>query len=369
MKCAVVLGVFATGCHVVGHTDTLAPVRTERVVKSAAAMPQPPTLVLTESGTLRFVEPLECPTDELVTNRMTHETEIGPNLATFVVGVIATAAGGILTVRGVTGDDSNAYTYGGLAGLAVGLPLAIGPWLGNRIEHEPGATGTPVTRAGPMVACGSRGFGATAAVLDVGGVEVYGAVDADGTFEISPYALVDAFDPRKVAPWDVTANVATKKGPVTIATVIDAGMLATRAPVYLATAIGFDTSIEPVRSIPKLEPGVLRTSLTETDQGPAVRVVLPIKNTGGDEWGLRGLIESNTKAIDGRVMYFGHVAKGQTLSREILIPVTRHAADALRGSTIELSVVLRDAHGTAPVEPVTYRGAVLVDLPRPAATR
>lgn len=368
MRCVVVLGLFAAGCHVIGQTDTLAPVKTERVVNPNGAMPRPPTLVLTEAGTLRFVEPLECPTEELVTNQVTHETELGPNLATFVVGVIATAAGGILTARGVTGDDSNGYTYGGIAGLAVGLPLAVGPWIGNRTEREPGATSAPVTRPGPMVACGARGFGASAAVLDVGGIEVYGAVYADGTFAVSPYALVDAFDPRKVASWDVSANVQTETGPVTITTVIDSGVLATRAPAYLATATGFDPTIEPVRSIPKLEPGVLRTSLTETPRGPAVRVVLPIKNTGGDEWGLRGHIVSNTKAIDGRVLYFGHIAHGATLSREIVIPVTPRAADALRGSTIEISIELRDAHGTAPDQPITYRGAVLVDLPRPIET-
>jgi hypothetical protein len=40
------------------------------------------------------------------------------------------------------------------------------------------------------------------------------------------------------------------------------------------------------------------------------------------------------------------------------------ATDALRNATTDLSIELRDAHGTAPTTPVRFRGTILVDAPR-----
>jgi hypothetical protein len=150
-----------------------------------------------------------------------------------------------------------------------------------------------------------------------------------------------------------------------VTTVIEGGMLAARAPAFLAAAKTFDPKIEPMRLVPGIVPGTLRVSLTSTGDGPALRVVLPIKNDGpGDAWAVRGLIESSTTALDGRVLYIGHLAKGAGLARELLIPLTLPAADSIKGSSIEMSVELRDAHGTAPQNPIRFRGAVLGDAPR-----
>lgn len=353
-------------CHVSRQAELVQPIATERIVHTEGAQPRKPALVLTDAGTLRFIEPLECPTEEKVTSSTVIETEIRPNLATFVVGVIATSIGGILVVRGVAGDDAHSpLTYAGAVTLAVGLPFAIGPWIGNRTERVPRGESTEQRRPGPSQACGERPLSATRATLAVRGIEVHGTIGSDGTFSVSPYNLVDALDTKMLPTWDITASVETPAGTRTIQALVEGGALATRAPAFLAR-VDANMKIEPMRLVPGIVAGTLRASLTQTADGPALRIVLPLKNDGpGEAWAIRGLVTSSTtKAIDGRVMYMGHVAKGAATSRELLIPIDQAAAESIRNSTIELAVELRDAHGTAPSTPIRFRGAVLVDLPR-----
>jgi hypothetical protein len=135
--------------------------------------------------------------------------------------------------------------------------------------------------------------------------------------------------------------------------------------VFLAHA-DFDAKVEPLKLVPGIAAGTLRASLTTTDHGPALRVVLPLRNDGpGDAWGLRGQIAAPAiPAIDGRIIYVGRLAKGAAVSRELLIPLAATAAAALRNATIELSVELRDAYATAPATPVRFHGTLLGDAPR-----
>ena len=324
-----------------------------------------PTLVL-EDGNFRFVEPLECATEELVTELRATEHVRGPNLATFVIGVIATAVGGILTVRGTVNRDGagNPSTYGGAAGLAIGLPFAIGPWVGNRTVLHPLPPAPVVRRRGPAEPCGARPVAATSATLIVRGLEVYGRVDANGTFAVSPYVLADAYA-ATTKPWDIDARIDTPAGARTASVVIDGHVLAAGAATFLGRS-DFDAKVEPMRLVPGLAAGTLRVSLTETPDGPAARVVLAVANAGpGPAYGLRGQIAApTTPSIDGRILYFGHIAKGATVTRELLVPLSPTAAAGLRNATIELALELRDAHGTAPTAPVRFRGAILVDAPR-----
>ncbi len=353
-------------CHFTRRSEIVEPIATERIVHHQGAQPRKPTLVLTDVGTLRFIEPLECPTEDKVTSSTVEETEIRPNLAAFVVGVIATSVGGILLVRGITGDDiSSPYTYGGALALAGGLPFTIGPWIGNRTERVPLGRTSEKRRPGPSESCGDRALPASVATLSFRGIEVFGQVGADGTFSVSPYQLVDALETARIPSWDITATVETPAGARTIQALVEGGALATRAPAFL---VRLDTNmkVEPMRLVPGIVPGTLRASLTQTTTGPAMRLVIALKNDGpGEAWALRGLVSSSTtKSIDGRVIYIGHLAKGATTSAELLVPLTPAAADSIRNDTIELTVELRDAHGTAPSTPIRFRGAVLVDLPR-----
>jgi hypothetical protein len=339
----------------------------ERVKHAAGAAGRKPTLVLADNGRFRFVEPLECPTEEIVVEQRAIETVTGPNLATFVVGMIATAVGGIMLVRGLTDDDrANLYTLAGAPLVAVGLPFAVGPWIGNGTELRAIGESAPTRRPGPAEPCGERPLEAKHATLSVRGIEVFGAIDREGNFAVSPFAIADAFEATTAtAAWDIAAKVEAVGGARTVNVLIDARAIAAHAPAFLAKA-DFDAKIEAMRLVPGVAAGTLRVSLTSTPDGSAARIVLAVKNDGpGPAYALRGHVTSpGTPAIDGRVLYFGHVAKGASLSRELLVPISAAAADKLRNTTIDLAIELRDAHGTAPATPVRFKGTVLVDAPR-----
>jgi hypothetical protein len=354
-------------CHVTSHSELRRPGEATQILHPEGAIARRPTLVLTETGKLRFVEPLECPTEEVVTEARATETVRGPNLATFVVGVIATAVGGIMLVRGANDDEgaSNPFTYAGGGLVAVGLPFAVGPWIGNGTELD-ALEDVPTRRPGQAKPCGERGFAAKSATLAVRGIEVFGRIDASGVFSISPFAITDAFEAKTLtAAWDIAATVDAPTGSRTVDVVIEMRALAAHADAFLSSA-DFDPKIETLRLVPGVVPGTLRVSLTQTPDGPAARIVLALQNDGpGPAYALRGHIAApGTRALDGRVMYFGHVAKGGSLTRELLVPLSPAAADALRNSTIDLALELRDAHGTAPPTPVRFRGPILVDAPR-----
>ncbi|CAN5887596.1 hypothetical protein BH11MYX3_BH11MYX3_48600 [soil metagenome] len=362
----VLVGVAASGCHVTRQTEITHPTTDRTIQHPEGAIARRPVLVLAETGALRFVEPLDCPPERIVSSTKALEIETRPNLATFVVGVIATAVGGVMTIGGLANKDGagNPVTYGGVGLFAVGLPFAVGPWIGLHSELREGETTAPQRVSGPNVPCGSRGLQARTATLNIRGVEVYGAVDSDGAFSISPYQLIDAYAPTTVNAWDISATVDATGGERRIEAVIDGASIATHATEFLAHA-DFDASVKPLRLVPGIVPGTLRASLTSTAAGPALRVVLPVKNDGpGETWGLRGQLTSSTKAVDGRMLYIGHLAKGEARSRELLIPLTAAAADLIRGAELDLSIELRDAHGTAPATPVRFRGNVLNDAPR-----
>lgn len=358
LRVAVVLGC-AAGCHVVAHNELVRPGGVERVRRAEEATAGAPALVLTEAGQLRFVEPLTCPTDEVITEQRGTEIVTGPNLATFIVGVIATSTGAIFAVQGVTGDDAaNPFLVGGLGALAVGLPLAIGPWIGNGVELRPSAI-APVRRPGPPEPCGARPLAARAATLAIRGIEVRGAVGADGVFSVSPYDLIDAYE--GAAAVDVAAAL---DGGRTLQAVLPARALAAGATAFLARA-PFDAAVQPMRLVPRIGADAPRASLVATPDGPAVRVALTVRNDGpGAAWAVRGhIVAPAAPALDGRVIYIGALAKSAAITRELLIPLREAAAGALRGAPLDLSVELRDAHGAAPRTPIRFRGALVDAAP------
>lgn len=378
----------ATGCHVESRTTTTRPLAVERIAQPDGAIARRPALVWTPAGRLRFVAPLECPTEEIVRQHATLEVTRRPNLATFTVGVIAAAVGGVMLTTGLfSADASNLYTYAGVAGVSVGLPLAIGPWLGNRTELYASTGAQDVRRPGPSQPCGERAVAARAATLTVGGIQVHGAIDADGVFAVSPYQWIDAYGAASAVALAVTATLELAGGERTVEAVLEADAIARHAAGYLANGgaeargeargevrgeargeaqfeAQFEAQIEPFQRVTGLVAGAPRASLAATDAGLAVRVSLPLRNDGpGDAWGVRGhIVAPAIAAIDGRVIYVGALRKGAAVTRELAIPVAPATASALRGQLIELAIELRDAHGTAPATPVRFRGP-LVDAP------
>ena len=141
----------------------------------------------------------------------------------------------------------------------------------------------------------------------------------------------------------------------TIAAVLDRSALAAAAPSFLAHT-SVDMHVEPLRLVPDLTDATLRARI---DDGPTVVLRLTLRNDGpGPAWAVRGhVVAPAVPAIDGRIIYIGAVAKGATLSRELRVPVSSAAAGALRGA-VDISVELRDAHGTAPTTPARFRGSL-----------
>ncbi len=371
MRCKLAAGlglglVALAGCHVLAQSETTRAISSERIVHAEGAIAHRATLVLTETGRLRFVEPLECPTEEVVHQHATIEVATRPNLATFTVGVIAAVAGGVMLTSGLFSREpaGSPYTYLGLGGAVVGLPLAIGPWLGDRVEVTDGGDPGVVRRPGPSQPCGERPASARSATLDVGGLEIHGAVDPDGVFAVSPYQWIDAYLAASAPPSEITAVVDGAGGPRTAAAVLDPRWLAAHAADFLAHA-DFDPKVEPLRLVPGIAAGAPSVRLVTGGDGAAVHVVLPLRNAGpGDAWAVRGQITApGVPAIDGRMIYVGKLARGAAVSRELVIPVAARRAAALRGQTMELSIELRDGHDTAPSTPVRFRGA-LAEAPR-----
>lgn len=353
----VALLVSLAGCHVTRAIDTTRPGATTRIQHPEGAIARRPAIVLADDGSLRFVEPLECPTEELVPQATTSEIRTEPNLAAVVVGVVAGTVGAILTVRGAFDHEpaSSPYLYGGLAGLAVGVPLSIGPFIGNRTELAAGTTTEPMRRPGPSEPCGDRPLPARAAMLTIHGIEVQGTIDATGRFSVSPYQLVDAFEPT-AQPLDITALVDATAGARTISTMIDGGALVSHAPAFLARG-DFDAKIEPLRVVPRVSGGTPVVELMAGQLG--VRISVPIKNDGpGDVYALRGHITSNQPALDGRVLYVGHVTRNASAVRELVIPISRAASDLIRGTPLDVSIELHDAHATMTATPLRFHGTL-----------
>ena len=342
----------AAGCHVVARNETVRPSQLERIPHRDQPRPGPPALLLTDAGELRFVETLACPTEQLVATTGTVEVATGPNLATFVVGVIATSAGSVLLAQSIGNGELDPAGGAGMAFLAGGLPLAIGPWLGNGTRLEPGPQRPAERRAGPDEPCGERPLISTGAVLHTGSLEVRGAIDATGTFAISPFALVDAFDATTHTPASLELRATLDDGR-TIATTLDGAALARAAPAFLAGAT-IDAHVEQMQLVPDLGGGTLRARL----DGSTVTLVLALHNDGpGPAWAVRGrVVAPQLPAIDGRLMYIGAMPKGAAITRELAIPVSAIATAALHGTTVDIALELHDAHHTAPQTPVRYRG-------------
>ncbi len=364
---AVVLVVVLAGCHLVERNEIVRPGAIERVPLRDRPTARPATLQLTEGGQFRFVEPLECPTENVIQQTTGLEILTKPNLATFVVGIVATSLGAVATIRGVSDDDpgGSPFLYAGAALIGGGLPLAVGPWIGNRTETTEGAPRPAVRSPGSTEPCGERTVVAKTATLRARGLEIYGSIDGDGMFSISPFAIIDAYETAGSLPtWEISAVIDGDRSKQ-VAAMIDGGAFATRSKGFLAAAT-FDARVEPMRLVPGLSAGALRVGMVASAGGTAVRIVLPIKNDGpGPAWGVRGhLTAPSAPSIDGRILYIGSIAKGEGREGELVIPISPEVAGEIRNSVIGVSLELRDAHGTAPATPIRFRGPVIVDPTR-----
>ncbi len=356
LSCATL--VILAGCHVRERVSVTRPGDRHPVIHADQPRLLPATVVVTPDGFLRFVEPQRCPADVMVDIENSTQVTVSANLATFVVGVVVTALGGIALARGGAADApaSSGWTYVGGAGVIGGLALAIGPWIGNGTDEVPGAT-TQLRQGASEEPCGERAVAGRSASLRIGRQRVVGAVDADGRFAISPFALVDAFAIGEVPALDISADLVDADGEHhAIEAVIEASALASATGEWIE-ATGIDARKEELRKIPRLATGAARV----TRAGQALHVALPVANTGpGDAWQVRGVLTSDVPEIDGRIAYLGHVAPGETRELDLVIELSADAAADL--GELDLEILVRAADGTGPETPVKFRGQVLSEI-------
>lgn len=355
--CVAALTVGALGCHAtLRYQDT----RTgeSRTTPGTEPRPRAPTVRLDDQGRLRFLEPLVC-SSTVETDVATFDVErTRPNPAAVVVGVIAIGAGVVAAARGLRSDApaSSAFTYVGLAGIGVGLPLAIGPFFGTSTARNPIGTQV-VRRPGPEVECGERGLAAGRAVVLWNGLHVEGGVDRDGYFAVAGFDFVDAFEP-KLPPLDLAVDLDSADGKLRLDKIVDAHDLAAARAGFFA-ARGVDGAVPPVQTLeklPQLEPGRLGVVLAPG----RLRVSLPIDNVGpGPSYGLRAVLASSSAELDGRVLYLGHLPARGRGEFTAEIPLSPEAEREVVGATFTIAALVRDGHGLAPSTPVRFRGVVL----------
>ncbi len=355
-----------TACHVTSRYQDTRRGETRRERADAAPRPLPPSMEVSPDGRFRFVEPFVCAMEN-VTELATFDVERDrPNAATLVVGVITASLGAVAAVAGWSSDDAagSPLSYLGPAGVVVGLPLAIGPLVGHDTARVP--TGTQELRtAGGEEPCGTRPLVGTRATVRWSGLEVAGAIDADGYFSASPFSFVDAFDVGRIPALVLDIEIERDGAePLPMEVVLDAAALADARDGYFARA-GIDATVEPLRKVPRLVAGELRVSRVRRDADRGLRLVLPLANDGpGDAMGVRLSVNAAGAELDGRFVYVGRVPAKSQREIDAVIPISDRADRALAGDDLELAVIVRDAHGTAPDAPVRFRGRVLSDPSR-----
>ncbi len=347
-----------SACHVVSveQATTRGDSRSER----SAAPPRPvaPRVELGADGRLRFVEPLLC-TSELVTDvEVTRVRRRSPNAATLVVGVIATAVGAVALVSGAASDDpgGSPLTYVGPLAIAGGLPLVIGPLVGNRTTRE--RIEVQAVRApGQDERCGERPVAATGATLLWSGLRAVATVDDQGRFATSPFTFVDAFDVAAAPPLALTIDLELASGgTLQLDAVVEQRALAQARDAWLAAA-GIDATVEPIRKVPRFEADPIRL---RRGGGPGARVVqfaMPVRNVGpGDAFAVRVILSSTSAELDGRVVYAGRIAARGERVLTADLPISDEADRALAGASVVLSARLRDAYDAAPEAPFRFAG-------------
>jgi hypothetical protein len=356
----------SAACHVTTRDQDTRRGETRRErAEGAVPRPLPPSMEVSDDGRFRFVEPFVCSMVSVTELAVFDVERTRPNLATLVIGVIAASAGGVATAAGLSVDDASGspLPYLGVAGLAVGLPFAIGPLVGNSTARVPTDV-KELRQPSGEDDCGTKPLAGKRAVLSWSGLRVSGAIDADGYFAVSPFQFIDAFDVGPIPAMLLQIAIEQESGTLPMEVVLDAAALAGARDGYFKR-IGVDPTVEELRKVPRLHAGTLRVSRVRRDDERGVRLALPVVNDGpGDAYGVRLSVNTPNPELDGRYIYVGHVPPRTTMEIDTIIPISEDGDRALSSTETEIAIIVRDAHQTAPDAPVRFRGRVLPDPSR-----
>lgn len=372
------LGVTCTlifGCHVRSDVLDTRLTNTQREVDRAASHAGTARIVVAPGGSLRFEVPQFCDAAE---NRelTTHEhTTVRPNMATFVVGLIATSVGITVSAQAFANGEvlSNPTSFAGPTATIVGATLVIGPWLGNRSE-ERFVKREYVRRPIAAQECGTRPIGPANVQLDVAGRKLVGALDENGMLDLSPFDFMDAHDPEKLESWNITAQLTTAEGSHHLEGVVEAARFATQREAFLKQRAL--NQVGPFEKVATLHDSSVAAYWQQSATGARVRIHAAVVNGGpGTAWALRAALSANVPELDGRVIYFGNVPKNGSAERDVFVPIAPQVAAALKGTPLVLGLTFNDEYGSVAPTPAQYSGMMLVDAfapttaPRPALRR
>jgi len=361
---ATLTGLLLGACHSVERIPDRRPGETHVAPHPDRARVLAATLRVTDDGRFRFVEPMMCPTTETVDVQASTIVRVRPNLATFIVGLLAGSLGAVGTGVGWSDRDaaSQPLSYAGPAAVAGGLFLAIAPFVGIGDDREDEGIRT-ISRDGEDAPCGERVVAATGAVLMWHGLRAVGTVDREGYFSVSPYQISDAFAAGRGPAFDLGVELALASGAHQPFQVVIAGDAMVRGRDAFLARIGVDGGREPIRKVPRVEHGDLRVVRAHVDGRAILRILLPLRNEGpGDAYQVRGLVSTHEPEVDGRVLYVGRLASHNSTIATVDVPLSPEADKAI-GGKLELAVTLIDADATTSAEPARFRGAVTEPAP------
>lgn len=343
---AIACAALVAGCHVTSRLDATVYGKTSYKLHREQRLVLAPRVEVTPAGWFRFVRPVTCKRDILVEQLNYRTTVVKPNLATVIIGVLATTAGGVALLSAL-GDDSAVLLGGGLVGVGAGLPLAIGPFVGTKRERE--LVNTEQSKRGrDYKRCGSQSVGAGRAVLRYGTITVRGQVDGDGRFSVRPYELFDAFALHELP----AVELSVRAGDQTIRSMLSPSDLAAGRDGFFK-ASNLDARKPKLSRVP--QPRIERITVTRVRRD-AVEVRIKVRNTGiGDAWGVRGIVTASNPEVDGRVLYIGHLPAGASRTAATIAELSsdKDLAD------MRVSVLLRDHHRTTRRVPIKFHGPIL----------
>lgn len=360
LRAGAALAALLAGCHVVRDVDVT---RRGPIVVGAPDLTGPrepgaPTATLGPLGELRLVRPSFCaaPRTQLAEDLV--RVEHHPNLATFIVGLVATAGGLVATAVGVSSDEPGGHplTYLGPSLGAVGVGLAIGPW--TRREPHLRRVGQRTEQLGTArVACGDVPLPASPAVIAVDGHRGVGALDATGTFSLPVFTWLDLLGELPGAVRLDAWLDGRGEGAPTLSVALEAGALLV-AQDQARAAAGLTGPAPAMGKFPDVvvEPPTVRYADASRAR---VRVGLAAANDGvGPAARVRLQLRSPHPELDGRWVYVGDLAVGQRWTGALEIDLSLVGAGRLLGATLELSALALDAHDTTTSRPSVFRGMV-----------
>ena len=340
------------GCHVTSRVDeTILSKPSWQAHEPAEKTLLSPQAFVTPVGTLRFFSPAMCMSDFISTQKTYRTVTKSPNMATIVVGLITTSLGIVFTVSELSGEDpgGSPTTYLGATAALAGLPLVVGPFVGNTKEKQLVSTNEIQHKTG-RAACGKVPLGQARAVIRTDHTTIRGIVNEQGTFSISPFEWVDAYQIDKTPSTDLQVavhfpNTSTK----TFRTLLLASALVKGRDGFFSST-GVKGEIQQLDRVPRLKVSGFRISNDPAMQGQQAVVSFTVSNNGpGDAWGVRGRLHSPDPELNGRMAYVGHLPARSRVTKHIRIsksaPIQR---------TTQLALRLLDAHNTAPGTPLRW---------------